>query len=216
MIIRDPLNPRWRSRTAGRVLQEGRAQPIGRRTARIRQNFSRKSQYTLVRLSNQWRGLSEAQRAQWESFGATWPQTDKYGFTVYWNGWLWFQKLNFMREQFRVSINTTPPADPTPTYEPALGSVAYDVDGNITLTLSEDPAAFEVVSFFFNANTTSPGSPFKWPATAGPSHLGPASSPLVAVPAGSFIQGLGWVQIAREGYDSAGKRSIRTWTSLQL
>lgn len=138
--ILDPLDSKWRDANGGIVLAQGRETAIARvkripcnRRFTYMQSWRAKSAY-LVLL---WRELSSVDKNQWNWFAVNNAVLDKYGNTIYLNGFDWFMKLNGRLIHAASNTLTTPPPDSTPSYTPLI-SITQPAPG-FPITLSPNP-----------------------------------------------------------------------------
>jgi len=129
-----------------------RVTPINRRS--VGQTEQRQS---LASLSAQWRGLTEAQRLSWNNSGASFPQTDNLGQTIFLTGAQLFIRCN---ANLILTGNVQITSAPTPTSFDVLSFTAIAADassGVVSLTFTPTvPAGFEMV-----VRATAPVSPGK-------------------------------------------------------
>jgi hypothetical protein len=129
-----------------------RVTPINRRSSNqtaVRQR--------LASLSAQWRGLTEAERTSWNAAGASFPQTDNLGQTIFLTGEQIFVRCN---SNLILTGNSQITSAPTPTSFDVLSFTSLTVtadDGVVSLAFAPTvPAGYEMV-----VRATAPVSPGK-------------------------------------------------------
>lgn len=145
----DPIDVKWRDSVGGITLAQGHETAVARRKViPCNRRFSsqqswREKQAVLTFL---WRELSSADVNQWNWFGVTFAVTDKYGDSIYLNGYDWFIKLNARLVHSTFNPLSTPPDDDTPTYSPAITFSQIPPFTSIWISLDTDPTGDQAIT----------------------------------------------------------------------
>jgi len=95
-----------------------RTRPTVSKSSTSKQQAAHQTQQHLLYL---YQGLSNEQKAEWDSYAMAWTKENKYGQTKTLTGQNWFTSVNYFRELLSSSILNLPPAhllpDSTPTFE---------------------------------------------------------------------------------------------------
>jgi hypothetical protein len=140
-MIKDPLELKWRSTHGAIVGQSTRAGAIARlhsESVQRTQTIKPQRDWVMRTLISSWRSLSTASQMEWDEFGVSFPQEDRYGNLIELSGWDWFVKLNSTALLWSNAFNFTPPNSPIPDYLPSMGFI----DGG-----SNNPIYFELSPF---------------------------------------------------------------------
>lgn len=105
-------------------------------------------------LSQQWRGLTSAQRAEYRTQAATITFTDSLGQSYSPSGFGLFMSVNQVRIALGLTVATTPPAQQTQAVITALSATAVGSTGVVTVTFAPAIAA----SSYYELAATAPMS----------------------------------------------------------
>jgi len=139
-----------KGKLGGSVLSGGKAGNI------IRQNLSwgrnNSSRWFAVRarhgsLAGEWRGLTAAQRTQWEAAAVNFPFTDKFGSPYVASGFQVFMSLNRSRMEIGLAFLTTPPA-PVGLFDIGATTLSDATGANLTVSWTNALTAAETVQVF--------------------------------------------------------------------
>lgn len=124
--LKSPLILKWRSTVGGVTGQIARPGKIARRhfTTHIH-DWPNRGRYNSIMsaMISDWRSLSSTERDEWDSFGLTYPQPDRYGNMIELSGWCWFLKLNSITRLFVGQSIPNPPPSDEPDFLPILGII---------------------------------------------------------------------------------------------
>lgn len=129
------------SRNKGKAVMRNRVTPINRRSTNQTQRRQQLASY-----SSQWRGLTEAQRAGWNSAAQNFPQSDNLGQTIFLSG----EQL-YVRFNLNLQLIGGTPIDDAPAPSSfavlAIGAIVLEDDDTMTIAFTPTPVptGFELV-----------------------------------------------------------------------
>lgn len=149
-IVLNPIESHYRDRHESPVLQIQRGtgvigarnwgKPANRRP--LNQILHRHVMYNLKVF---WDNLTIGEKNAWTSFANTWTTTNKYGDTIMISGYNWFLKFNLPLHYNEAPLNSSPPGNPTPTYNPSYIVGGIGPGFPIQVEVSPFPAGFQTI-----------------------------------------------------------------------
>lgn len=131
--IRGTIAATTHSRNRGKAIMRNRVTPINRRSPG---QSSRRQR--LASFASQFRGLTQAQIAGWNSAALNFPRQDNLGQTIYLTGEQLFCQLNINLQLIGASAITDAPA-PSSFEVLALGTIVLEDDNTMTVAFTPTP-----------------------------------------------------------------------------
>jgi len=92
--------------------------------------------YTFQKLNRAFQNLTAAQIESWNDFASSWPVTDAFGDAISITGMNWYIALNSRLDAINVSLQTTPPLNPNPSFNPVISIFQNVSTGNIQFSMN--------------------------------------------------------------------------------